>query len=185
MEQCGWRMYIRETKDADLNDILFVEHEAFSSDREAKLVKELLADPTAKPVVSLMAFIEVQPAGHILFSKARLLESSREVVVSFLAPLAVAPKFQRSGVWGRLVKEGVERLSKLGVDLVFVVGHSGYYPRHGFAQADKLGFETPFPIPKEHADAWMVCALHRGLIGSVSGKVVCCNTLNKPKLWQG
>jgi putative acetyltransferase len=178
-------MYIREKRNVDLKDILLIEREAFTSDREANLAKTLLADPSAEPVLSLMAFVDGQPAGHILFSKALLLGSSREVVVSFLTPLAVAPKFQRQGVGSRLVKEGLERLSQLGVDLVFVVGHPQYYPRHGFAQAGKLGFETPFPIPEEHADAWMVCALHCGLIGSVSGKLVCCDTLNKPELWQG
>jgi putative acetyltransferase len=179
------RMYVRETKDADLNDILFVEREAFNSDKEADLTKELLADPSAKPVLSLMAFVEGEPAGHVLFTAARLLGSCREVVVSFLAPLAVVPKFQGQGVGGRLVKEGLELLSRSGVDLVFVVGHSGYYPRLGFAQAGKLGFETPYPIPVEHADAWMVHALRPGLLGSVSGKVVCCDALNKPELWRG
>jgi putative acetyltransferase len=164
---------------------LLIEREAFTSDREANLAKTLLADPTAKPVLSLMAYIVGQPAGHILFTKALLLGSSREIVVSFLAPLAVVPKFQRRGVGGRLVKEGLERLSNSGVDLVFIVGHPGYYPRHGFAQADKLGFETPYPIPEEHAEAWMVYGLRRGLIGSVSGKVVCCYALNKPELWRG
>lgn len=170
------------TRNADLKNILLIEREAFTSDREANLAKTLLADPTAKPVLSLMAFIDGQPAGHILFTTARLLGSFREVVVSFLAPLAVVPKFQRQGVGGRLVKEGLKRLSKLGVDLVFMVGHPQYYPRHGFAQADKLGFEMPFPIPEEYADVWMVCAIHRGLIGFVSGKVVCCDALNKPTL---
>jgi putative acetyltransferase len=184
LERQWLAMYLRETRNADLKDILLIEREAFTSDREANLAKTLLTDPTAKPVLSLMAFIDGQPAGHILFTKALLLGSSREAVVSFLAPLAVVPKFQRQGVGGRLVKEGLERLLKLGVDLVFVVGHPQYYPKHGFAQADKLGFETPFPIPEEHADAWMVCALNRGLIGSVSGKVVCCDALNKPELWQ-
>jgi putative acetyltransferase len=177
-------MYIRETRNADLKNILLIEREAFTSDKEANLAMTLLADLTAKPVLSLMAFIEGQPVGHILLSKARLLGSSREVVVSFLAPLAVVPMFQRRGVGGRLVKEGLERLSNSGVDLVFVVGYPGYYPRHGFAQADKLGFETPYPIPEEHAEAWMVCELRSGLIESVSGKVVCCDALNKPELWQ-
>jgi putative acetyltransferase len=158
-------MYIRETKDADLNDILFVEREAFDSDREADLTRELLADPSAKPVLSLMAFVEDQPAGHILFTAARLLGSRREVAVSFLAPLAVVPKFQRRGVGGALVKMGLERLSKSGVELVFVVGHPGYYPRHGFAPAGELGFETPYPMAEEHADAWMVRALRSGLLG--------------------
>jgi putative acetyltransferase len=178
-------MHVRETGDADLKDILFVEREAFSSSREAELTRDLLADPTAKPLLSLLAFVEGEPAGHVLFTAARLLGGSREVVVSFLAPLAVVPKFQRRGVGGSLVKEGLERLSRAGVDLVFVVGHPGYYPRHGFVQAGELGFETPYPMPIEQADAWMVCALRPGLIGVVSGRVVCCDVLSKPELWCG
>jgi putative acetyltransferase len=178
-------MHVRKTSDADLKDILLVEREAFSSSREAELTRDLLADPTAKPFLSLLAFVEGEPAGHVLFTAARLLGGSREVVVSFLAPLAVVPKFQGRGVGGSLIKRGLEILAKSGVELVFVVGHPGYYSRHGFAQAGKLGFETPCPFPEEHADAWMVCALRPGVLGSVSGRVVCCDVLNKPELWRG
>ena len=178
-------LYIRETSDADLNDILRVEGAAFDGGKEVEFTRALLADPTAKPFLSLMAFVEGEPTGHILFTAARLVNGPREVAVSFLAPLAVVPKFQRRGVGSALVKEGLERLAAAGVDLVFVVGHPGYYPRHGFAQAGKLGFETPYPMPVEHADAWMVCALRPGLIGSVSGIVVCCDVLSKPELWRG
>jgi putative acetyltransferase len=177
-------MYIRETTDADLNGILFVEGAAFDGGQEVEFTRALLADPTAKPLLSLMAFIDDQPAGHILFTAARLVNSPREVAVSFLAPLAVVPMFQRRGVGGSLIKNGLARLSKSGVDLVFVVGHPGYYPRHGFTQAGKLGFETPYPMSAEHAEAWMVHALRPDLLGLVSGKVVCCDTLNKPELWQ-
>jgi putative acetyltransferase len=177
-------MYIRETGDADLNEILLVEGAAFDSGKEVELTRDLLADPTAKPFLSLMAFIDDQPAGHILFTAARLVNSPREVAVSFLAPLAVVPKFQRRGVGGSLIKNGLERLVRSGMDLVFVVGHPGYYPRYGFTQAGKLGFESPFPMSVEHADAWMVYALRPDLLGSVTGKVVCCDTLNKPELWQ-
>jgi putative acetyltransferase len=177
-------MYIRETSDADLNDILRVEGAAFDGGKEVEFTRALLADSTAKPLLSLMAFIDDQPAGHILFTAARLVNSSPEVVVSFLAPLAVVPMFQRRGVGGSLIKDGLERLSRSGVDLVFVVGHPQYYPRHGFTPAGKLGFEMPYPMSAEHADAWMVRALRPDVIGSVSGKVVCCDTLNKPELWQ-
>jgi putative acetyltransferase len=184
LEQEWLRVYIRETKDADLEDILLVERKAFNSNKEADVAKDLLADPTAKPLLSLMAFIEDQPAGHILFTKARLLNSPREIAVSFLAPLAVVPTFQRQGVGDSLVKKGLELLFKSGFELVFVVGHPSYYPRHGFAPAGKLGFETPYPFPKIHANAWMVKALRPDVIGSVSGKVVCCDTLSKPALWR-
>jgi putative acetyltransferase len=178
-------MHIRETGDADLNDLLCVERAAFDSSQEAELTRDLLADPTAKPLLSLIAFVEGEPAGHILFTKARLLGGSREVAVSFLAPLAVLPKFQKQGVGSALVKKGLDFLSESGVELVFVVGHPGYYPRYGFTQSGKLGFETPHPFPEEHADAWMVCALRPDVLGSVSGRVVCCDVLNKPELWRG
>jgi putative acetyltransferase len=177
-------MYIRETTDADLNDILFVERAAFNSDKEAQFTKDMLADPTAKPLLSLLAYVEEQPVGHILFTAARLSSPSRKVVVSFLAPLAVIPKFQRKGIGGILIKTGLELLSNSGVDLVFVVGHPEYYPRHGFTSASKLGLAPTHPISERHADAWMVHALRPSVVGFVSGKVICCDVLNKPELWR-
>jgi putative acetyltransferase len=177
-------MYIRETKDADLKDILFVEREAFNSNKEADLTKDMLADPSAKPFISLLAYIEEQPAGHILFTAGHLSNAPKKVSISFLAPLAVIPKFQRQGIGGALIKKGLELLSKSHVDLVFVVGHPEYYPRHGFTPAGKLGFETPYPVLEKHANAWMVQALRPNVIGSVSGKVICCDALNKPELWR-
>jgi len=175
-------MYIRETSDADLKDILRVEGAAFEGGHEVEFTRALLVDPSAKPLLSLLAFIDDQPVGHILFTAARLVNS--DVGVSFLAPLAVVPAFQRRGVGGCLIRDGLERLAGSGVGLVFVVGHPAYYPRHGFTQAGKLGFQPPYPMTAEHADAWMVIALRPGLLGSVTGKFVCCDTLNKPELWQ-
>jgi putative acetyltransferase len=177
-------MFIRETGDADLNDILLVEGQAFKTSKEAEITKEMLADPTAKPLLSLLAYVENEPAGHIMFTSARLSGTRPKVAVSFLAPLAVIPKFQKQGIGGALIKKGLELLSLRGVDLVFVVGHPKYYPRHGFTPASKLGFQPTYPIPEEVADAWMVQALRPGIVGSVSGKLVCCDALNKPELWR-
>lgn len=177
-------MYIRETKDADLKDILFVELEAFNFHKEADLTKDMLADPSAKPLISLIEYIEDQPAGHILFTAGHLSNAPRKVVVSFLAPLAVIPKYQRQGIGGNLVKKGLQLLAKSGVELVFVLGHPEYYPRQEFTPAGKLGFEAPHPIPEKHANAWMVQALRPNVIDSVSGKVICCNALNKPEHWR-
>jgi len=51
-------MHIRETMDADLRDILFIERKAFNSDKEAELARAMLADPSAKPLLSLIAFVK-------------------------------------------------------------------------------------------------------------------------------
>ena len=45
-------MYIRETSDSDLNDILLIESVAFNSNEEDQLVQTILADPIAKPLLS-------------------------------------------------------------------------------------------------------------------------------------
>ncbi len=176
-------MQIKETTQADLNDILRVEQAAFNQNNEADLTRDLLSDPSAKPSLSLLAYLEGQAVGHILFTKGYL-TNHPAVAVSLLAPLAVIPKFQRQGIGGSLIKAGLERLSKSGVDLVFVLGHPTYYPIYGFKPATKLGFEATYPIPDKVADAWMVQALKPNIIGNVSGRVVCCNAMNKPEMWR-
>ena len=176
-------MYIREAKDTDLKDILFVEREAFNENDEADLVKDILNDPSAEPILSLVAYVGDQAVGHVLFSKAYI-SSNPDLNVSILAPLAVLPDFQRRGVGGKLIKKGLPILSRAGVYIAFVLGHPWYYPRHGFTPAGILGFEAPFPIPEKDADAWMVQELRSGIIGTVSGKVVCCDALNKPECWR-
>jgi putative acetyltransferase len=177
-------MKIREVKGLDFNDVLKVEKEAFGYDKEAILVKDLLSDPSAKPLYSLIALNNEIAVGHILFTSARLEGTPNGASMSLLAPLAVIPDFQKQGVGSMLIERGLQHLTNAGVDLVFVLGHPGYYPRYGFKPAGVQGFEAPYPIPEEHANAWMVQELRPGVIGSVSGKVICADMLNKPEHWR-
>ena len=176
-------MNIRQTTQADLNDILYVERAAFKRDSEVNLTAALLVDPSAEPRLSLMAYIDGQPVGHILFTKGTI-TNHPDVALSFLAPLAVIPKFQRQGIGGALINKGLELLTKANGDLIFVLGHPTYYPKFGFKPASRLGFEPTYPIPAEVADAWMVQALKPNIIGRVSGKVICCDAMNKPEMWR-
>jgi hypothetical protein len=50
--------------------------------------------------------------------------------------------------------------------------------------AGVLGFEAPYPIPDEHAGAWMVQALKDGVIGRFKGKVRCAVVLDQPQHWR-
>ncbi len=176
-------MYIREANDDDLADVLLVERAAFPSTDVAELARAISADPSAKPLISLLAFLDGHPVGHVMFSKAHL-SNNPELSISILAPLAVVPDFQRQGVGEALVKKGLQLLTEADVDIVFVLGHPTYYPRHGFTPAGKLGFKAPYPIPEKDADAWMVQELHPNIIGTVSGEVICCDALNKPEHWR-
>jgi len=178
------KLQIREAVDADLNDVLQIERLAFGYEKEADLVRDLLHDFSAKPVLSLLAFQKNRALGHILFTTAQLSGNQGSASIVILAPLAIVPDAQKQGIGGKLIEKGLELLSKSEVDLVFVLGHPEYYPRYGFKPAGDLGFEAPYPIPDVHANAWMVQALRLGVIGSVSGKVICADALNKPEHWR-
>jgi len=86
------------------------------------------------------------------------------------------------GIGGQLIEQGIRRLSQSGVELVIVLGHPEYYPRHGFEPASRHGLAAPFPISPE--DAWMVRPLHPDVIGCVHGNVVCADAMNKPEHWR-
>lgn len=177
-------MHITEASGADLEDVLEVERSAFGGDEEAELVRDLVNDPSAAPLFSLLAYEDGQAVGHILFTAARLAEAPDGATLSILAPLAVIPSAQRSGVGSALIERGLQLLAEAGVDLVFVLGHPDYYPRLGFEPAGRFGFAAPFPIAEADADAWMVRELRAGVLGSVQGTVVCADTMNEPRYWQ-
>lgn len=176
-------MLIRRAEDVDLEDVLSVESAAFDTNEEANLVSALLTDASAQPVVSLLAFEDKQAVGHILFTRARL-EPASPLAVALLAPLAVVPGFQRRGIGGRLIEQGVQVLSAAGIDLVFVLGYPDYYSRHGFTPAGVQGFAAPYPLPAEHTDAWMVRVLRPGVTGTRRATVICADALNKPEYWR-
>lgn len=176
-------MGIRETTADDLDAVLDVERRAFGREVEVELTRQLLADPTAEPRLSLLAFEEGRAVGHVLFTAATLEDASQPVTCANLAPLAVVPERQRAGIGGRLTEEGLKRLGERGVDLVFVLGHPTYYPRFGFEPAHPRSLMPPYPIRQEHADAWMVRALREGLLGAVTGRVRCADPLMRPEDW--
>lgn len=175
-------MRIVEASEHEYVHVMQVEHDAFASDDEPRLVADLLQDPTAQPSLSLLAYEEGRPIGHVLFTRARLLGAVGEVSSAILAPLAVIPAFQRRGVGRALIEHGARRLASSGVHLLFVLGHPSYYPRCGFEPAIPHGLLAPYPIVPE--EAWMVRALAPDLLGSIRGKVACATCLDKPEYWR-
>ena len=149
-----------------------------------ELVNDLLEDETAKPLLSLVAEKDGKLVGHILFTTARLQPENQEPAIRILAPLAVSSDVQGEGIGGVLIREGLKQLAESGVDLVFVLGHPRYYPRFGFQTAGILGFEAPYTIPSEHADAWMVQELKTGRLAKNEGKIKCSEVLNQPQYWR-
>jgi predicted N-acetyltransferase YhbS len=178
---------LRISKKSDIAEISNVHLKAFGEEKGpeiSNLVLGLLQDETAMPLLSLVAVSDKKIIGHILFTKADVTGTAKSVSVRILAPLAVLPHYQNSGVGSQLIKEGLNQLKKTGVDLVFVLGHPDYYPKSGFSPAGIHGYEAPYPIPEEHANAWMVQELSAGVIGKVKGKIQCSRVLNQPEHWR-
>jgi len=180
---------IRQANENDLEAILSVVQAAFKEDTGGEgsvtqLVKDALKDPSAEPVLSLLALKDQQPVGHTLFTKAHL-DTHPDVSVSLLAPLAVVPDYQRQGIGSRLVQEGLALLNQASVKLVFVLGHPQYYPRHGFQPASPLGFSPPYPTPEKEPDAWMVRELCPGAISkNAPARFNCASSIDRPAYWE-
>lgn len=177
----------RDAVTADAAAIAAVVHAAFGPAEGAEiseLVTALMADPSAQPLLSLVTTHDDQVVGHVLFTHTRLEPAHTAARSAILAPLAVHPTQQGRGHGGQLIADGLMRLASAGTALVFVLGYPAYYSRHGFVPASPHGLAAPYPIPAEHADAWMVQALRPNILGQVRGQVRCAAALDDPRYWR-
>lgn len=176
-------MKIRPAHADDTAAVLEVERIAFDGDAEAALVSALLIDPTAHPLVNLVAEDDGRVVGHVLLTTAGIEGPPCAISAMLLAPLAVAPAAQGEGLGTMLCEAAIDAARDAGVGLLFVLGYPTYYSRVGFEPALPLGFEAPYPIDPAVSDAWMVMELAPGVAGSVRGRVRCADALMHPELW--
>lgn len=155
----------QETK-VDHKLVFEVHKQAFKRDEEAILVDRLRNGPAYIPHLSLVAIINNHIVGHILFTDIRI--NSKNVQALALAPLSVLPAFQRQGIGGLLIKEGLGKAAELGYASVIVLGHEHYYPKFGFTNASKWNIKAPFEVPD---NAFMALELFPGALDGVAGVV--------------
>ena len=160
----------RETKD-DFREVFEVNHIAFGQDNEAKLVDALRNNVTAfVPELSIVATNNNKIVGHILFTKIKIKDDKGNLNESLgLAPMAVRPEFQKSGIGRQLMRKGFEVAKELGFKSVIVFGHEHYYPKFGFQPADKWNIKAPFDVP---SNVFMAIELVTDGLKNISGAVV-------------
>jgi len=112
-------------------------------------------------LLSLVAELDGALVGHVAFSPARIewaeddrrpkTEDGRTAQTGLpssvpgpssvvaLGPIAVRPDLQRHGIGSQLILAGFDILAAQGHDLIFLLGHTTYYPRFGFRPAKPLG----------------------------------------------
>lgn len=175
-------MHIVEASNADLEAVLAVSRAAFDGEDVPALVRDLHDDPSARPLLSVIARDGGRIVGHALFTAARVGTEDTPGTSVILAPLAVVPDAQRQGVGGLLLQKGLRLLLVSGIRLVFLAGYPDYYTRHGFEPAYPHGFTPPFPVSP--AEAWMVRSLQPGALAATGGVVICATAMNKVEHWR-
>lgn len=160
----GRLIEIRPEQPGDEAAVAAVVEAAFGQPDEAQLVEAVRA--AGGITLSLVAVIDDQIVGHILFSPAHI-ENCPHIGAG-LAPLSVLPAFQKTGIGAALTHAGLAGLRHTGCPFSIVLGHKNYYPRFGYVPAHTLGVECPFPIPDP--DAFMALVLDAKKMQGVSGK---------------
>jgi putative acetyltransferase len=156
---------IRPEQPADAAAIRRVLEAAFPTAAEARLVELLGAE--VHLVISLVAESDGEIVGHIAFSPVRIDGESVEGIGIGLAPLAVVPEYQRRGIGGQLIREGLAACEHAGYGFVVVLGEPEYYQRFGFTRADRRGLGNEYGAD----EAFMVLELREGRIPEDGGLV--------------
>jgi putative acetyltransferase len=146
---------VRDERPDDLAAIREVNDRAFDQPLEGRIVDALRAHGAVR--LSLVALVDGQVAGHILFSPVTAPGPTTGSGTGVgLGPMAVTPERQRRGVGAALIDAGLARLRAAGCPFVVVLGHHEYYTRFGFVPASRYGMRCEWDVPDE---SFMVCAL--------------------------
>jgi HAD superfamily hydrolase (TIGR01509 family) len=156
---------IRQEAPADIPAIRLVEQQAFRRSTEADLVD--LCRRRGKISLSLVAVIAGSITGHILFTPVTL-EPSRDSLRGLgLGPIAVLPKYQRTGIGSRLMRAGLEICRSQGYDFIVLLGDPRYYSCFGFTPGRGFDLSSDYG----DGDEFQALELRSGVLASASGKV--------------
>jgi putative acetyltransferase len=159
-------MLIRNERPSDQAAVYAVNSLAFEQPAEAELV--LALHRADKAVIALVAELEGEVVGHILFSPVSVEGQPADRRGLGLAPMAVHPEHQRGGIGGRLVEAGLAAARDGGFDFAVVLGHPTYYPRFGFVPASRFQLRCEYGVPDE---VFMALSLRPGALDGVAGLV--------------
>ena len=146
----------------------------------ATLAVELLDENSALPIIALVAEMEGAVVGHVAFSPVTI-DNHAAIQAYILAPLAVRPGVQKQCIGSALVEYGMQRLSAMGVDIIFVYGAPEYYGRFGFSADTAQGFSAPYPL--QYPFGWQAIAIRDCVIENGPHATQCVQALCKPSLW--
>lgn len=140
-------LVIRIETPADIPAVRAVNEAAFPTAAEAALVDALREN--GKFVLSLVADLDGEVVGHILFTDIVMEPGGTDARMLGLGPMAVRPEVQGRGIGSALVRRGLEDCCELGYRGVVVLGHPGFYSRLGFVPAGRHGIASTYDAADE------------------------------------
>ncbi|MFL6977304.1 N-acetyltransferase [Bacillus inaquosorum] len=143
-------------------------NEKYSDKKEHFLVNKIRKSDAFIPELSLVALNGKEIVGHILLSKIKIVDGDNSVDSLALAPVSVAPEYQRKGIGSQLIHVALKKAKELGYRSVIVLGHKDYYPKFGFKPASLWNIKAPFEVPDE---VFMALELSKDSLENVKGVV--------------
>ena len=176
-------MRIRAATSLDRDAIRGIYMAAFpEGEREtvAELAVSLLSESTVPETLSLVTETEERVVGHVSFSPVTIgLCGKRHGYI--LAPLAVTPDYQKRGIGSQLVEDGLQKLTTMDVEILFVYGDPKYYGRFGFNVDAALRYTPPYPL--QYPFGWQALALRECEAEGSPLPITCVTSLCDPGLW--
>ncbi|MBF0251697.1 MAG: N-acetyltransferase [Alphaproteobacteria bacterium] len=143
------------------------------------LVKNLLETTKDEDLLVFLAWQEKELVGAIVFSRLIYPEDERSVFI--LAPVAVAPSWQRKGVGQALMTHSLNVLRELGVDVAITYGDPNYYAKVGFKQITEDVAQAPLTL--HQPEGWLAQPLNGPALDPLHGPSRCVEALNDSIYW--
>jgi putative acetyltransferase len=143
-----------------------------------RLARDLMSNTGETDLYCFVARTNDQIVGSILLSRITFESGIRAFV---LAPVAVRTDHQKRGVGQRLIKYGLDALSRDGVELALTYGSPAFYSKLGFHVVTEA--LIPPPLPLRQPEGWLAQSLSGRELEPIAGKSACVEALNKPEYW--
>ena len=176
-------MHIRVATSLDIEAIREVHLCAFSKGEKQEvsaLAVELLREDANPSTISLVAEAGGAVVGHVAFSPVTI-NDNESWIGYILSPLGVKPEYQKRQIGSNLITSGIERLSKKGVNVVFVYGDPQYYGKFGFTVEAASRYSPPYEL--QYPFGWQAISLNKNVFITEPVELSCVAPLNDPDLW--
>lgn len=133
---------IRHETPDDYEAITSVNDLAFKETAPSRIITELRESGEA--LWSKVLVKDGDIIGHLMFYTILLDGAS---IAAGLGPIAIHPDYQRQGYGGQLIRNGLKEADPEKHHIIFLLGHTSYYPRFGFSSKLGAQYVSPWPRP--------------------------------------